>query len=77
LYMVGCLICVFRTYKQLRQSVNICAGSSGYLVVISLSVLWIAISSTWKLVCRRGSLFEICMSALVGLYIPYPTFSFC
>ena len=67
--MVGCLMCVFRLYRQLRQSVNICAGSSGYLVEISLSVLWIAISSARKLVCRPGSLFEICMSALVELYI--------
>ena len=68
--MVGCLICVFRLYGQLRQSVNICAGSSGYLVEISLSVLWIAISSARKLVCRPCSLFEICMFALVEFYIP-------
>ena len=36
---------VFRLYRQLRQSVNMCAGLSGYLVVIILSVLCIAISS--------------------------------
>ena len=38
---------------------NIYAGLSGYLVEISLSVLWIAISSVRKLICRPGSLFEI------------------
>ena len=32
-------MCVFRLYRQLRQSVNICAGSFGYLVDTSLSVL--------------------------------------
>ena len=76
LCVVGCLMCVFRLYRQLRQSVNICAGSSGYLVVINLSVLWIAISSARKHVCRPGSLDDICMSAFVELYIPYPAFSF-
>ena len=69
-------MCVFRLYRQLRQSVNICASSSGYLVDISLSILSIAISYAQKLVCRPSSLLEICMFALVELYIPYPTFSF-
>ena len=35
-----------------------------------------AISSAQKLVCRPGSLFDICISGFVGLYIPYPAFSF-
>jgi hypothetical protein len=30
---------VLSTYKQLRQSVKMCVGSFGYLVVSSLSVL--------------------------------------
>ena len=68
--MVGCLICMVMLYRQFKQFVNICAGSTGYLVEISLNVLWIAMSSTRKLVCRPGSFFEICMSALVELYIP-------
>ena len=55
---------------QFRQSVNMCAGSFGYLVVISLSVLCIAINSALKMVCRPGSLFEIRISVFVGLYIP-------
>ena len=37
--VVGCLMCVFKLYRQLRQSVNMCAGSFGYLVDISVSVL--------------------------------------
>ena len=61
---------------QFRQSVNMCAGSFGYLVVISLSVLCIAINSALKMVCRPGSLFDIRISVFVGLYIPYPAFSF-
>ena len=27
---LGCFICIFSTYRQFRQSVNICAGSFGY-----------------------------------------------
>ena len=38
LCMVGCLICVFKLYRQLRQSVNMCAGSFGYFVDINLRV---------------------------------------
>jgi hypothetical protein len=53
-----------------------CAGSLGYFLDISLSVLWMAISSARKHVCSPGNLLEICMSALVELYIPYPAFSF-
>ena len=74
LCIVGCLMCVFRLYRQLRQFVNICAGSFRYLVDINLSILWMAISSARKHVCSPGSLFEICMSILVELYIPYPVF---
>ena len=66
----------FRLYKQLRQSVNMCASSFGYLVDISLNVLWMAISYALKHVCSHGSLFKICMSILVELYIQYPAFSF-
>ena len=55
---------------------NICVGSSGYLVVISLSVLCMAISSALKQVCRPCNLFDMRMYVFVGLYIPYPTFSF-
>ena len=55
------------TYRQFRKSVNICASSFGYLVVINLSVLCIAINSALKLVCRPGSLFDIRMSIIVGL----------
>ena len=69
-------MCVLITYRQLRQSVKMWAGSWEYLVVINFSVLWIAISSALKVVCRPGSLFDICMSGFVGLYIPYPAFSF-
>ena len=72
--MVGYLMCVFRLYRQLRQSVNMCACSFGYLVDINLSVLWIAISFARKHVYRPGSLCEICMSIWVGLYIPPPVF---
>ena len=46
------------------------------LVVIILTVLCMAIYSALKLVCRPGSLFDICISGFVGLYIPYPAFSF-
>ena len=49
---------------------NIWAGSFVYLVVISLSVLCMAISLALKQVCRPGSLFDICISAFVGLKIP-------
>ena len=35
-----------------------------------------AISYARKHVCCPGSLFEICMSISVELYIPYPVFSF-
>ena len=52
---------------QFRQSVNMCAGSFGYLVVIILSVLCMAINSALKMVCRPGSLFDIRISVLVGL----------
>ena len=48
LWWVGCFICVLSTYRQLRQSVNMCAGSFGYLVVIIFSVLCMAISSALK-----------------------------
>ena len=41
---------------------NMWVGSFVYLVVISLSILCIAISSALKLVCRPGSLFDICIS---------------
>jgi hypothetical protein len=58
---------VLSTYKQLRQSVKMCSGSFGYLVVSSLSVLWMAISSALKIVWSPGSLFDICIYALVGL----------
>jgi hypothetical protein len=67
LWCVGCFICVLSTYIQLRQSVNICAGSFGYLVVISLRVLCMAISSALKHVCRPDNLLEMRMSGLVGL----------
>ena len=60
-------ICVLNTYRQLRQSVNMWVGSSVYLVVISLTVLCMAISSAQKHVCSPGSLFDICISAFVGL----------
>ena len=49
---------------------NMWAGSCGYLVVIIFSVLCMAISSALKLVCSPGSLFDICISGFVGLYIP-------
>ena len=55
------------TYRQFRQFVNMCAGSFGYLVVINLSVLCIAINSALKLVCRPGSLLDIRISIFVGL----------
>ena len=55
---------------------NMCAGWLGYFVVIIFSVLWMAISSTPKLIYNPGSLFYICITAFVGLYIPYATFSF-
>ena len=67
LWWVGCFICVLSTYIQLRQSVNMCAGSLAYLVVISLSVLCMAISSALKQVCRPGSLFDMRISVFVGL----------
>ena len=46
------------------------AGSWGYLVVIIFIVLCMAISSALKMVCKPGSLFDICISSFVGLYIP-------
>ena len=55
------------TYRQFRQSVNICSSSFGYLVVIILRVLCMAINSALKLVCRPDSLFDIRMSIFVGL----------
>jgi hypothetical protein len=64
---VGCFICVLSTYIQLRQSVNMWAGSFIYLVVISLSVLCMTISSALKHVCSPGSLLDICTSVFVGL----------
>ena len=36
---VGCFMCVLITYIQLRQSVNMYAGSLGYLLLIILSIL--------------------------------------
>ena len=38
-----------------------------YLVVISLSVLCIAISSALKHVCSPGNLLDICTSVFAGL----------
>ena len=35
-----------------------------------------AINSALKQVCSPGSLFDICISGFIGLYIPYPAFSF-
>ena len=67
LWWVGCFICVLSTYMQLRQSVNMCAGSLANLVVISLSVLCMAISSALKHVCRPGSLFYMRISVFAGL----------
>ena len=64
------------TYRQFRQSVKMWAGSWGYLVVIIFIVLCMAISSALKMVCNLGSLFDICISGFVGLYIPYHAFSF-
>ena len=46
------------------------AGSWGYLVVIIFSVLCMAINSALKMVCNPGSLFDICISGFMGLYIP-------
>lgn len=65
LCMVGCIMCMFRLYRQLRQYVNMYACLFGYLIDIASSVLWIAISSTQKHVCSPSDLFEICMSILV------------
>ena len=76
LCVVGCLMCVFRLYRQLRQSVNIYASSFGYFLDINLNVLWMAISSARKHVCSPGNLFALCMFVLVGLYISYHVFSF-
>ena len=64
---VGCVRCVCKTYKQFMKSVKIYAGSSMFLVVRILSVLYMAISSARKMVCKPGSLFDICISGLVGL----------
>ena len=58
------------TYRQLRQSVKMWAGSCGYLVVIIFSVLCMAISLALKMVCSPGSLFDIFIYGFVGLYIP-------
>ena len=58
------------TYRQLRQSVKMAAGSWGYLVVIIFSVLCMAINSALKMVCNPGSLFYIYIYGFVGLYIP-------
>ena len=55
------------TYRQLRQSVNMCAGSFVYLVVINPSVLCMAINSALKLVCRPNNLFDIHISVFIGL----------
>jgi hypothetical protein len=57
LWWVRCFICVLSTYRQLRQSMNMYAGSFVYLIVINLSVLCMAISSALKLVCRPNNLF--------------------
>ena len=69
LWWVGCFICELSTYRQLRQSVNMCVGSLAYLVVISLSVLCMTISTALKPVCRPGSLFDIRISVFIGFYI--------
>ena len=61
------------TYKQLRQSVNMCAGSVEYLVMI---IFCMAINLALKLVCRPGSLLDIRNYVFVGLRIPYPAFFF-
>ena len=70
---VRCFICVLITYSPLRQSVNMCAGSSGYSSCIILSVAWIAISYVLKMFCRLGSLAAI-SKFLCWLYTPYPAF---
>ena len=49
---------------------NMFAGSLVYSVVNNLSVLYMAISSVLKLVCRPDSLFDIRIFVFVGLYIP-------
>ena len=76
LCMVGCLICIFKLYRQLRKSINMCACSFGYFVDINLRVLWMAISSARKHVCSPDNIFEICICILAELYISYPTFYF-
>ena len=59
LCIVGCFIYVLITYNPLRQSVNMCAGSLGFSLLIILRVACIAISSTLKMFCRPGSLVAI------------------
>ena len=55
---------------------NMCAGSFVYLVVINLNVFCMAISSALKLVCRPGSLFEICISTYVWVVNSIANFFF-
>ena len=39
LCMVGCLMFVFKFYRQLRQPINMCSDLLGYFLDISLNVL--------------------------------------
>ena len=51
-----CFIFVLITYSPLRQSVNMCARSLGYFLLIILKVACISISYDLKIFCRPGSL---------------------
>ena len=56
LCIVGCFIYVLITYSPLRQSINMCAASLGYSLLIIFRITCIAINSTLKIFCRPGSL---------------------
>ena len=45
---------------------NMCVGSSVYLVVINLSIVYMAINSALKLVCKPDNLFDIHIFIFVG-----------
>jgi hypothetical protein len=71
---VGCLICVFRKYKTLRQYVKICASSFRYVVVRRRRVWCIAIIYACNMFWSHGSLSAI-LRFLKGLYMPCLVFS--
>jgi hypothetical protein len=68
---VGCFIWVFIRYRELRLSVNICAGSWGNSWSRISNVWYMADISTVSMFCSPISLLDIFILRS-GFHMPYP-----